>query len=97
MGAQDFTHWSSGKSAQEAFDSAVEEAKFEYGRSGYTGTIAEKDSFVMIPWQEDSSKTEEDVEDIANQLINDNDPRINDKWGPAGCLEFKKQPTVREE
>jgi len=31
-----------GKTAQEAFDAAVAQARHEYGHGGYTGTIAEK-------------------------------------------------------
>ena len=34
--------------AQSAFQHAVKEAAWDHGHSGYTGTIAEKDSFEMV-------------------------------------------------
>ena len=45
MGAQDFTATAKGKTAKEAFSVAVEDAAYENGHGGYTGTIAEKRSF----------------------------------------------------
>lgn len=80
MGAESFTHTSRGDTAEKAFRSAVEEAAYDHGHSGYTGTIAEKDSFVMIPLPEG-----EDPYEYAEELIGDGDVRI-DKWGPAGCI-----------
>ena len=50
MGANVFTTFSMGKDAEDAFFNAVDQAKYDYGHSGYTGTIAEKDSFVMRDW-----------------------------------------------
>lgn len=47
MGATDFMTTGEGKTAQDAFDSAVKSAEWEHGHGGYTGTIAEKDSFKM--------------------------------------------------
>ena len=51
MGATDFSQDASGKSAKEAFSRAVEQAQYEHGHGGYSGTIAEKggDGFVMLP------------------------------------------------
>lgn len=48
MGADEFVIMASGRTAAAAFNSAVREAKYENGHGGYTGTIAEKHSFVMI-------------------------------------------------
>lgn len=48
MGANNFSIVAVGKDAREAFDKAVKQAQYEYGHSGYTGTIAEKNEFVMI-------------------------------------------------
>jgi len=48
MGAERFITYSKGATAKEAFELAVESAEYEYGHSGYTGTIAEKDDFVMV-------------------------------------------------
>jgi hypothetical protein len=50
MGATDFLHYATGRTAEEAFEAAREEALYDYGHSGYTGTIAEKYEFVeFIP------------------------------------------------
>jgi len=81
MGACDFVTKAVGETAEEAFGVAVEDAKYEHGHGGYTGTIAEKDSFVMIDLPEG-----EDPEDYAYRLIEKDDPRIADKWGAAGCI-----------
>jgi len=81
MGATTFMTRSRGGSAKEAFRDAVEEARWEEGNGGYTGTIAEKDSFVMITNDSDIPDNE-----YANMLINNEDPRVDDKWGPAGCI-----------
>ena len=73
----------SGKNADEAFEKAVKRAQWERGHGGYTGTIAEKHEFVII-------KKPVDVEAslIIYHMINDRDPRIYDKWGPAGCIDL---------
>ena len=47
MGAEAFSTISYGKSADDAFRTAKIDAEYEHGHAGYTGTIAEKDSFVM--------------------------------------------------
>ena len=49
MGATTFDHAVIGKfeNAREAFKKAIEEAEYSYGHDGYTGSIAEKESFVL--------------------------------------------------
>jgi hypothetical protein len=89
MGAQEFTHPASGKTAKEAFKNAVEDAAWECGHGGYTGTIAEKGDFVMCSSKVFDSKNE--AYDFANKLLDDCDPRVDDKWGPAGCVAFKNK------
>jgi hypothetical protein len=81
MGASEFTVRSKGKTAMEAFQSAVEEARYEDGNGGYTGTIAEKDGFkvVSVPDGVDPIKHVEDCMD-------DDDHFCQDKWGPAACV-----------
>lgn len=86
MGSADFMKTASGKTAKEAFKNAVEQAQYDHGHSGYTGTIAEKDSFVMIPYKPGDVSPH----DFAANLMEDEDPRINDKWGPAGCIDLGK-------
>jgi hypothetical protein len=48
MGATDFETTACGKSAAEAFRSAVERAQYDHGHAGYTGTVAEKDDFRVV-------------------------------------------------
>lgn len=84
MGASTFENIAKGKTAAEAFDACVEEARYDYGHAGYTGTIAEKGSFVMI--REPKCNTVDEAIALANKLIDEGDPRIDDKWGPAGCI-----------
>jgi hypothetical protein len=48
MGAEQFFQVESGKNAREAFNRAVEQACWEHGHGGYSGTLAEKHSFVEI-------------------------------------------------
>lgn len=49
MGASPFTDMAYGKDAHEAFHSAVQQALYDHGHAGYTGTIGEKPGFVLIP------------------------------------------------
>ena len=81
MGATTFKTISTGKTAREAFTTATQNARWNCGNSGYTGTIAEKSSFVMI--NVPAGKT---ASDYAEDLMDDGDPRIDDKYGPAGCI-----------
>lgn len=81
MGAEQFILESRGETAQIAFHKAVDEAAYEYGHGGYTGTIAEKNSFVMIPLPKETNPR-----DFIQKLFMDKDDRIDDKWGPAGCI-----------
>ena len=48
MGATNYITVSKGKDAKEAFESARSQAQWAHGNNGYTGTIAEKDSFVQF-------------------------------------------------
>lgn len=81
MGAEVFGTRSIGRDAHEAFRIAVEQAAWAHGHEGYTGTIAEKDSFTMITLPEGVNPWE-----YSEELIEKGDRRIDDKWGPAGCF-----------
>lgn len=81
MGACDFWTQAQGKTAAEAFDKAVEEARYECGHGGYTGTIAEKRGFVMV-----TVPAGKDPGQHAQDLYDANDKRVIDKWGPACCV-----------
>jgi len=82
MGADVFMITATGISARDAFNNAREEALYEYGHGGYTGTIAEKDSYKLISLKEGCEPYE-----YAEILIYEGDPRIDNKWGPAGCFD----------
>ena len=85
MGGTTFMVTVEGKTSQDAFRAAQEKARYEYGHRGYTGTIAEKDSVVMIDLPKGKN-----ARDYADKLIDNRDKRIDDKWGPAGCFDLGK-------
>ena len=78
MSATEFWEEATGATAQEAFDAAVAQAKYDYGHRGYTGTIAEKTEFVIV-------EAEEDIGAQVERMINDDEVT---KWGPAGCIQI---------
>lgn len=98
MGACSFeTHVKVNKttSDQDAFTSAREQAQFDSGHGGYTGTLAEKSSFTMIA----RVKSRENADRIISALYNTTGPGvhtyreeaaqvIDDKWGPAGAIRY---------
>jgi hypothetical protein len=86
MGAEQFYDHVTGTNAQEAFQKAKEQAFYEFGHRGYTGTIAEKESYVIVG----IVNTEEEANVLANSLMDKDDPRIHSKWGPAGCIKIRK-------
>jgi hypothetical protein len=49
MGGCGFENVGKGRSASEVFNKLVEEARYESGHGGYSGTIAEKGDFTIIP------------------------------------------------
>ena len=83
MGADVFMITATGVSARDAFTNARQEALHYSGHGGYTGTIAEKQDFTVI-----SLKEGHEPHEYADELIVDCDPRINNKWGPAGCFDL---------
>ena len=48
MGATTFSHIAYGKTAREAFAQAQDQAGWEHGHGGYSGTIVEKPGFVLF-------------------------------------------------
>lgn len=98
MGASEFIDFQTGKTMKDAFLEAVEIAAYNYGHAGYTGTIAEKNSVVDIPIPADFEPDEEPMkraEHWAYKIINEEDRRIDDKWGPAGGALVCKQDKGR--
>jgi hypothetical protein len=82
VGADTFQTYSDGADVHTAFRTAVDEAGWEYGRRGYTGTIAEKSRYVIITSQ---AMSRDDAVRLARDLIDRDDARVADKWGPAGA------------
>jgi len=82
MGGEWFSTKASGPNVDAAFTAAVADARYEYGHRGYTGTIAEKDSFNMIPLPEgvDPEKYAYDTYVM--------DQEVCEKWGPAACFDL---------
>lgn len=79
MGAEYFETRAQGKSAGEAFKLAQDQAFYDHGHNGYTGSIAEKPGFVMVDRQPG--------ETVAQCLERHDDSDIvNDKWGKAACI-----------
>ena len=81
MGASEFGTKVRGKTAKEAFQAALDQAHWDHGHSGYSGTLAEKSEYVVIPVPAGA-----DPIAYAGQLMDEDDERIHDKWGPAGCV-----------
>lgn len=48
MGSASFYYIAEGRTPEEAFRNAREDALYDYGHAGYTGTIAEKHEFVIL-------------------------------------------------
>lgn len=84
MGATDFMHIATGATVASAFDAAQTAARYDHGHSGYTGTIAEKSGWVIVSGELPRSRDE--AMKIANDMMEDEDSEVNDKWGPAGAI-----------
>jgi hypothetical protein len=83
MGAMEFANTVSAETARDAFLQARDGALYDHGHSGYTGTIAEKDEFIMIDMPADFTKA--DLHAKMQEVIED-----DDKWGPAHCINVSK-------
>jgi len=96
MGADTFYSRSSGKTANEAFSAARENAAYESGHGGYSGTIYEKHDFrsVSVP-NVQGLPTEQQAAEYANKLLGDEDHWVQDKWGPAACIEYAPKNPVK--
>jgi hypothetical protein len=95
MGAEQFTSRVTGKTAEEAFQTAIKAAQYEHGHGGYTGTIAEKDSFVLLT-PPNGTDPGDFVDKGLDGVFQPGTPErvraafaaIEDKYGPAGCVQF---------
>ena len=89
VGAATFETYGDGAEVHAAFHDAVEEAGWEHGNGGYSGTIAEKTDYVIITRR---LMSHDDASRLVSDLLERNDPRVADKWGPAGAIPVR-QPT----
>lgn len=71
---------------KKAFDRLVADAQHEHGHDRYSGTIGTKHDFVFIM----KLPTLKEARDHAHSMIEGADDRIDDKWGPAGCIEVEQ-------
>jgi hypothetical protein len=87
MGATNFGCIGRGKDANEAFFSAREDALYKHGHGGYTGSIAEKNSFKLVTLTEDEKNSPNLFYAKIDELT---DNEFSDKWGEAGCVKMKE-------
>ena len=93
MGATTFETVAEGRTAREAFSAARQQAEYEHGAGGYTGTIAEKHSFTEVHLP---AAVLADTAQLRARLYElCDDPRFFDKWGPAGCVQLRA-PTAEK-
>ncbi|MFC5911818.1 hypothetical protein [Streptacidiphilus monticola] len=85
MGAVTFYLTATATTPQAAFDAIRQEAAAEYGWREDSGTVAMKDEYVLI---DTSVRPHDEAMSLAVDLIARNDPRVEDSFGPAGCLEI---------
>ncbi len=91
MGATSFLTTNTGPSAKAAFDDAVSLARYmaDGDDEDPCSDIGDKTSFTMIPLPAGIDPADgQAVAEAAMALIVANDPRIEDKWGPAGCFDL---------
>jgi hypothetical protein len=93
MGGTTFETYAYGRTPKEAYEAAVADAIYEYGHQSYSGTIKEKDGYVLI---DVPSKWKGKEDEYADHLIQESDRRISDKWGPAGCILLESKPMTEE-
>lgn len=87
MGATSFTTYASGRTVQEAFKRAVQEAKYNYGSSGYTGTIAEKEDNRLIEITVPKAYKGKEKQYVETMQW-DKEAELMDKWGPTGYIKL---------
>ena len=83
MGASYFEDIGEGATAQEAFDALVEQAYWDFGHNGYTGTICEKRRWQMAT---EEIMDEKDARELADDLAS-TEP-FSSKWDPAGAIKL---------
>lgn len=98
MGAYQFDTTAEGATAAAAFSAAVDQAQWEHGHGGYSGTIAEKNAFEVFTVPAGMT-VDEFVEQASGwgveptgphaDLINRAKRVYEDKWGQAVCVQVE--------
>lgn len=83
MGARIFRNYGIGATPQEAFENSIKALAATLGSEPYSGTLKEKTRFVLLKCPEGVMPN-----DFVQNLIDNRDPRIADKFGPAGCIDL---------
>jgi hypothetical protein len=95
VGAEQFIDIGEGDSAADAFATLKDQAAYERGHGGYTGTIAEKQEFVTLEVPALAGATDEAIEAYVSAAMYGMSrtpdalamvERVDDKWGPAGHI-----------
>jgi len=103
MGAQQFEHAitiSKKTTTDAAFRQAVEDAKYAHGHEGYSGTLAEKGSYVLLHTAKSQANARrlmaayQDHSNGFSPLRQEEIDRVDDKWGPAGVIRFPIDTTT---
>lgn len=96
MGAEQFVEFGRGKNMQEAFEKVHEQALYEYGHGGYSGSIAEKGSVrainMPVPQPMIDARDGDIIqaaEDFAYYCMDNEDKWWDDKWGPSAGFHVK--------
>jgi hypothetical protein len=78
MGAERFDQYQNGTDVKAAHSAAFDQAGYDYGHRGYTGSLAEKPTFEMR--NGGKALTLKEAKAFADKDLEEND---HDKWGPA--------------
>jgi hypothetical protein len=81
MGAEQISQIITGKTPQEAWREAVDQARWEHGNGGYTGTLAEVPGFFIQPTSRPMG--EYDADHLGDQLVGNGKVR---KWEDAALI-----------
>lgn len=83
MGATSFETYQGDTDVRSAFHDAARDARDEHGHGGYTGSIAEKDSYVVLHRE---PVTLAEAYRLAEGFMERNTQGVDDKYGPAGAI-----------
>lgn len=90
MGAERFDVYQEGTNVKAAHNAAFEQAGYDYGHRGYTGSLAEKPEFEMR--NGGKSLKMEEAKAFAEKDLDEND---HDKWGPAWVIPIKEDSSEK--